>query len=128
MLVEGIAVDLAEIAGLVDAQDHALDEAVEAAEQLHRRHFGEVPRADRVAHRMQQRVLADAGRAAEQQRVVDLLGRALHPVRQPAEDVAGVVGIDLADMVEPWLGLAGIAGQAARRPVEVEDGRSRPRR
>ena len=87
VVVEGEAVDLAEVARLGDAQDHRLEESVEAAEQLHRRHLGEVPRADRVLDRLEQRVLADALGAAEHERVVDLLGRELDAVRQPADQM-----------------------------------------
>ena len=60
--------------------------------------------------RLEQRVLADALCAAEHQRVVDLLVRALHPVREPADDVVGIVAEDLVDVVEPGVGLAGVAG------------------
>ena len=90
MVVESEAVDLAEVARLADPQDDALEEAVEPAEQLLRRDFGEVPRPDRPLDRLEQRVLADALRAAEHERVVDLLFRPLHPMREPSHDVVGV--------------------------------------
>ena len=117
MVVEVEAIDLAEVARLVDAQDDGLDEAVETAQQFGRRHLVEIPRPDGVLDRLEHRVLADALRAAQHQRVVDLLARALHAVRQPADDVLGVVGIDLADVVEPRLGLA------RRRPARCRGGR-----
>ena len=90
MIVEGEAVELAEVARLADAQDHRFQEAVEAAEHLLRRHLGEIPGADRVLDRLQQRVLADALLAAEHQRVVDLLVRPLHAMRAPADDMGGM--------------------------------------
>ena len=120
VVVEREAVDVAEVARLVDAQDHRLQEAVEAAEHLLRRHLGEIPWPDRVLDRLQQRVLADALQAAEHERVVDLLVGPLHAVRQPMDDVIGVVGIDLVDVVEPRAGLGGVAGSMRRRPIEVE--------
>ena len=91
VVVEGEAVDLAEIARLGNAQDHRLQEAVEAAEQLQRRDLGEVPRADRVLDRLEQRVLADALAAAEHQRVVDLLAGELDAMGQPADQVVALV-------------------------------------
>ena len=58
--------------------------------------------------------------------MIDLLGRPLHPVRQPADDVLGVVGIDLVDMVDPLVGLGGVAGLDQRRAVMVERGDAGP--
>ena len=89
-------------------------------EHLLRRDLDKIPRADRVLDRLEQGVLADALAAAQHQRVVDLLLRALHPVREPMNDMIGVVGIDLAHMVEPRAGLRGVAGLDRRRPIEVE--------
>ena len=66
--------------------------AVEAPEQRRRRDLLEVPGADGVAHRDQDGVLADARRAAEQQRMVDLLAGLLHRVRAVELDVLGVAG------------------------------------
>ena len=48
--------------------------------------------------------------------------RALHPVRQPVDDVVGVVWEDPVDVVDPGFGLAGVAQLDARRPVQVEAG------
>ena len=78
-------------------QHDALEEAVEAAEHLLRRRFLEVPCADCVLDRLEQGVLADALKAAEDEPVVDLLLRPLHPVGEKLDDVAGVVGIDPAE-------------------------------
>ena len=58
--------------------------------------------------------------------MVDLLGRPLHPVRQPANDVLGVVGIDLVDVIDPPVGLGGVAGLDQRRAVMVERGDAGP--
>ncbi len=120
VIVEGEAVHVAEIARLVDAQDHGFDEAVEPPEHVLRRHFAEIPRADRVLDRFEHRVLADALRAAEHERVVDLLLRPLHAVGQPQDHVLGLLAVDLADVLQPRPGLAGIAWLDLRRPVEVE--------
>ena len=73
VVIELEAVVLAEIARFADAQDDGLQVAVEAAEHVLRRDLGEVPRSDRALHRLEDGVLADALRAAENQRVVDLL-------------------------------------------------------
>jgi hypothetical protein len=54
--------------------------------------------------------------------VVDLLRRPLHPVREPVDDVLGVVGIDLGHVIEPRVSLGGIAGLEQRRPVVIERG------
>ena len=107
VIVEGEAVELAEVARLADAQDHRFQEAVEAAEHLLRRHLVEIPRADRVLDRLEHRVLADALLAAEHQRVVDLLGGLLHAMRAPAHDMGRVVAVEPLDMIEPAVGIAG---------------------
>ena len=79
-----------------------LQEAIEAAEHMLRRHLGEIPRPDRVLDRFEHRVLADALIAAEHERVVDLLLRALHSMREPFHDVIGVVlAENLVDVIEP---------------------------
>jgi hypothetical protein len=46
-----------------------------------------VPRPDRRRDGLEERVLADAGAAAEDDGVVDLLARLLHTVRKPSDDV-----------------------------------------
>src|SRR5262245_26021293 len=48
MLIEGVTIPVTEIAAFADAQDHALDEAVEAAEQLHGCDVFEIPWPDGV--------------------------------------------------------------------------------
>ena len=53
VVVELEPVDFAEVARLADAQDHRLQEAIEAPEQLLRGDFREVPRADRALDRLQ---------------------------------------------------------------------------
>ena len=70
--------------------------------------FVEIPRSDGVFDRLKQRILADALRAAQHQRVVDLLAGSLHPMRQPANDMRGIVGIDRVHVVEPGSGLIGV--------------------
>ena len=120
VVVEGEAVELAEVARLADAQDHRLEEPVEAAEHLLRRDLEEIPGTDRVLDRLEQRVLADALFAAEHQGVVDLVGRLLNAMRQPADDVAGIVAVELLDVVQPAIGVTGDR-RDDRRAVEVED-------
>lgn len=49
--------------------------------------------------------------------MIDLLLGALHPVREPADDVSGIVGIDLLDMGDPAPGLRRVAERQGRRPI-----------
>ena len=86
VVVEGEAIDplgVTEIARLVHPQDDRFGEAIETPEQIGRNDVVEIPRSDRLLHRLQQTVLADTLRSAQHQGVIDLLLRALHPVRQP---------------------------------------------
>ena len=48
VIMEGIAIELAEIARLAHAEDDGFKEAVEASEHLLRRHVGEIPWSDRL--------------------------------------------------------------------------------
>ena len=68
-----------------------------------------VPRTDGVLDRLEQRVFADALRATKNQSVVDLVGRALHPLRQPAHDVVGFLRKDPVQVLEPGPGLGSVA-------------------
>jgi hypothetical protein len=54
--------------------------------------------------------------------VVDLISWVLHPVRQPFDDVVGVVWISFADMIEPRSGFSRVAEFDARLSKEVEAG------
>jgi len=65
VIVELEAIDRAQIAALVHAQDHRLDEIVEPPEQVRRRHFVEVPRTDGALDWLEHAVLADALVAAQ---------------------------------------------------------------
>ena len=76
VIVEGKAVELAEIARLADAQDHRFQEAIEAAEHCCGETSVKFHGPIGVLDRLQQRVLADALLAAEHERVVDLLVQA----------------------------------------------------
>ena len=115
---------------LADPQDHGLQEAVEAAEQDRRRDLRDIPRADRVFRWLEQGVLPDPLSAAQHQRVVDLLGRPLHPVRQPGDDMLGIGGVDFVHVVDPQIRLGGIAGYASecgKRPCAAPpEGGGRP--
>ena len=63
--------------------------------------------------RLEQRILADTLRAAQHQGVIDLLGRPLHAVRQPAHDMCRIIlGVDRFDMVDPRIGLSRFARRA----------------
>jgi len=44
----------------------------------------------------------------------------LHDVREPANDMIGIVRIDLAEVIKPRLNIIGIAKGDRRRPVKVE--------
>jgi hypothetical protein len=81
-----------------------------------------IPRSNGVFERLDHRVLADALRTAQHECVVDLVGGMLHALRQPLNDMAGVIGIDLAHMVKPRSGLCSVAQLNPRRPIEVEAG------
>jgi len=52
--------------------------------------------------------------------VVDLFGRALHPMREPANDMLSVIGIDLAHVCDPPVCLVGVASDVYGRPVLIE--------
>ena len=82
----------------------------------------EIPRPDGVLDRFKHRVLADALLSAQQQRVVDLLARALHAVSQPMDDMRGIARrVEYpVDMVGPRRGLRGISQLDARRAIEIE--------
>jgi hypothetical protein len=75
VVVEGISIDVPEIARPAHAEDDALHEPVEATQQVSGRYLGKVPRPDGVLDGLEQRVLADALRTAEHQRVINLLVR-----------------------------------------------------
>ena len=59
-------------------------------------------------------------RSAQHQPVVDLVLRLLGPMREPAKNVVGVVGVDITDVIQPHAGFVGIAGQIFGRPIEIE--------
>src|SRR5262249_50719642 len=122
MVVKIEPVGLAQIFRFVDPQNHRFGEAVECAEQMTRRDVVEIPRSDGALDRLQQRILADALGAAKHERMVDLLLRALYPLRQPVNDVHGVVRENLVHMFEPTLGFARIAELEPRLAIEIETG------
>src|SRR5262249_13575651 len=123
VIVELIAIDVAQVARLVYPQDDFLEKAVETSERLLRRHLLEIPGPDGALHRFEQRVLAGALLlASEHERVVDLLLRALHPMGEPLDDVLRFLAEDLVDVLAPGTGLGRIARLERRRSVEVEAG------
>jgi hypothetical protein len=64
VVVELETIDVTEVARLVHPQDNGFQKAVEPAEQMLRRDFRKIPRADRMLYRLEQRVFADALQAA----------------------------------------------------------------
>lgn len=56
-----------------------------------------------MGDRLQQAILADALAASEDNDVIDFLSGPLDPMREKTDDVIGIVGIDPANMVDPWL-------------------------
>src|SRR5256885_5986412 len=66
MFVKREPVHVAQVARFADPQDYGTHKAVEAAEHVRRRHFSKIPWADCVLNRLEQSILADALRSAEQ--------------------------------------------------------------
>jgi len=122
VIIPGVAINLAEIAGFVDAQHYGFEETVEPSEHVRRHHLDEIPRPDRLLDRLEQSVLADALPAAEHQSVVDLLSRPLHAMSKTCDDVLGIVGINPMHMLEPRIRFGGIAGNDGRRQINVQAG------
>jgi hypothetical protein len=54
--------------------------------------------------------------------VINLLVRALHPMRQPLDQVLGVIGIDSTDVFEPRSGFIRIAVLECWRSVKIGTG------
>ena len=75
-----------------------------------------------MLHRLEQCVFADALGTAQDQRVVDLVLRTLHALRQPGDDMVGVCGIDPVRMLDPGAGFRAVPRFDARRPVQIEYG------
>ena len=122
MIVKSVAIVFAEVARFADAQDRSFEEVVEAPHHLLWRGFPEVPWPDRVFDGLEQGVLADALRSAKDKCVVDLLVGVLHAVRQPWDDMIGVVRVDFVYMVEPWTCLVWVTWLDVGRYIEVEAG------
>src|SRR5258708_34906041 len=102
VVVELIAVDVPQVARLVNTQYDSLDKAVEAPKNLLWGDLLKIPGTNRALHWFERRVLAGALLvAADHECVVDLILRALHPMREPVDDMVGVVTEYLADVVEP---------------------------
>jgi hypothetical protein len=120
-LVEGKAVEVAEVLAFGDAQNHRVNELVKVPQHRLRRDFMEIPRADGALQRFEDRILADALLAAESQYVVDLLARPLHAMGLPALDVTCFIGPQSVQMVAPEPDLATCRGYDLGRLVEVED-------
>ncbi len=109
-----------------DAQNDRLHEAIESAQEMARRDLGEVPGPDRVLDGFQQRVLPDALRAAQHQRVIDFSLR--DTVRGCASQrtmCPVIVRIDLGQMIEPRIDQTPVTVLDRWRPIEVETVRAR---
>jgi hypothetical protein len=76
-----------------------------------------------MLHRFEQSVLADALLTAKKYTVVDLDFGMLHPLRQPHDDTIGILGINLAHVIEPRFHLAGFALER-RRAIQVQTDRT----
>jgi hypothetical protein len=94
VVIEGIAIDVAEVVGFGDTQHHALHVVIVVAHDVLRRDLFEIPWPDAELEWLQHGILADPGNAAEQDRVVDFDGRELDAVGAVRNDVLGVVGVD----------------------------------
>jgi hypothetical protein len=92
---------MSQIARFADPHDDGLHEAIEPAEQLLRGDLDKIPGADRMLHRLQHRILADALTAAEYDAVIDLLVRPLHPMREPLNDPIGLIRVDQSHVIDP---------------------------
>src|SRR5262249_14940414 len=101
VVVERISIDIAEVAGFVDPEDDGLGEAIKTPEEVARRHFNEIPRSDSALDGVENRVLADPLIPTEDQAVIDLDMRALHPVGKPLDDMIGITTENPAGMVKP---------------------------
>jgi hypothetical protein len=77
---------------------------------------------DRSLQGFKQSVLADALSASKNQRVVDLLSWPLHAMREPINDMLGIIAENFADVVEPRPRLGRITLLADRWSIEVETG------
>src|SRR5690606_1778770 len=58
--------------------------------------------------------------AGQDDAVVHLLTGPLHAMGKPRNQMVGVLGIDLVDMIEPRSDVARVASDRGRRTVEVE--------
>src|SRR5258708_37313644 len=95
VLIKLEAVDVAQIVGLVDAQDERFQETVKASDQRNGRYLFEIPRTYAALDRLQHGVLADALQSAPHDTVVALVLRLLLPVRQSFIIVSGFVRTSL---------------------------------
>jgi len=119
---ELIAVELALVASLGDAQDHAFAPAAETPHHGPRINIPEIPGPDRLLDWFKDAVFPDAFGSAEDDRVVDLLIRLFDAVSEAVEEVFGIVGVDLPHVIDPDLGLSRISNdrQGLGRVVEVK--------
>ena len=106
VVIEGEAIELAEVARLAHAQDHRFQESVEASKHLLRRHLEEIPCADGML---------DAVRAVCPCRCPCLppSTRAwlifdswlLGTMGAPVDHVCGMLTVELLDVIEPAVGV-----------------------
>jgi hypothetical protein len=120
MLVEFEAIELTKIARFADPQDNRLHEPVEPAKHLHRRDVLEIPWTNRMLHRLEHRVLADTWLSGEYKGVIDLNFWLLPSLREPFDDMIGIVGKDHMHEINPPTSLVWIAQVNVRRPVQIE--------
>jgi hypothetical protein len=105
------------VAGLAHVEDYGLGKSVEAAKHVLRWNLVKIPRPDCPLDGSSRVSLPDTLGAAEYKSVVNLLARPLHAVGAPLDDVVGIVGKDLADVMDPPTGLGGVTAFDRRRSV-----------
>src|SRR5262245_32282936 len=102
--IKPIAIDLAKIMRLVDAEKNGFNKAVESSHQCGRQNLFHIPRADRILDGIEKRILANSLHPAQEKSMIDFRLRPLDTTRQPANDVVLVVRVKLLDMLEPSSG------------------------
>jgi hypothetical protein len=100
-VIERKPINLAQVVYLTDSKHNRFEVTVEPTHDVRGRHIAKIPCADGCFDWLKKRIFADAGFSAEDQGVVDLLTRPLHPVRQPTDDVLRVIRINGLHVVKP---------------------------
>jgi hypothetical protein len=118
--VKCVAIEVAQIAGLTYPQDDGFQESIETPQQRPGRDFGKVPGPDGLLDWFKDRILADAGQAAQNDSVIDLLLWALDSVRQKVDQVLIAIGVGTADVTEPWSCFLRITAPDGWRAIQIK--------